>query len=101
MKETFHCLSIKMKFLILSMYVYPWECNNSRGYVSFSHGATAIVGQGRITEASRSHSDTPRSIGLLCTSDQPESRSKAEVCGTSLAGIADLNHSGGMDVCLL
>jgi len=25
-----------------------------------------------IIEASRSHSDTPRSVGLLCTSDQPD-----------------------------
>jgi hypothetical protein len=36
------------------------------------HDATAPVGQGlRITEASRSHSDTPHSVGLLWTSDRP------------------------------
>ena len=75
--------------------------NSSLGYVFFSHGATAIVDQGRITEASRSHSDTPHSIALLCTSDQPEARSKVEVCGSTLAGIAGLNPSGGMYVCLL
>jgi hypothetical protein len=28
-------------------------------------------------------------------------RSKAWVCGHSLAGIADSNHAGGMDVSLL
>ena len=32
------------------------------------------VGQGLlINEASRSHSDTPQSVGLLWTSDQPDS----------------------------
>jgi hypothetical protein len=32
-----------------------------------------LVGQGLlIFEVSRSHSDTPNSIGLLCTSDQPD-----------------------------
>jgi len=32
-----------------------------------------LVGQGiLIIEASRSHSDTPHSAGLLCTSDQPD-----------------------------
>jgi hypothetical protein len=32
-----------------------------------------LVGQGLlIIEASRSHSDTPQSVGLLCTSDQPD-----------------------------
>jgi hypothetical protein len=31
-----------------------------------------LGGLGRlIIEASRSHSDTPHSVGLLCTSDQP------------------------------
>jgi hypothetical protein len=38
-----------------------------------SSGAAAPVGQGLlITEASRSHSDTPQSVGLLRTSDQPD-----------------------------
>ena len=31
-----------------------------------------IVGQGLIIEASRSHSDTPHSVGLLWTSDHPD-----------------------------
>ena len=31
-----------------------------------------LVGQGFIIEASRSHSDTPHSVGLLWTSDQPD-----------------------------
>jgi hypothetical protein len=35
-------------------------------------GSTALVGQGLLTvEASRSHSDTPQSVGLPWTSDQP------------------------------
>jgi hypothetical protein len=38
----------------------------------FPHGPTAASDQGlRIIEASRSHSDTPHSVGLLWTSDQP------------------------------
>jgi hypothetical protein len=38
----------------------------------FFLGATALLGQGLlIIEASRSHSDTPHSVGLLWTSDQP------------------------------
>jgi hypothetical protein len=79
----------------------PVKCNNSLGYVFFSNGAADTVGQGRIIEASRSHPDTPHSIGLLWTSDQPEARSKAEVCGSSLSAIAGLNPSGDMVVCLL
>ena len=40
-----------------------------------SHGATTLIGPGfPIIETSRSHSDTPRLVGLLCTSDQPERR---------------------------
>ena len=30
-----------------------------------------VVGQGLIIKASRSHCDTPHSVGLLWTSDQP------------------------------
>ena len=38
----------------------------------FYHGATALVGQGLlIMEDSWSYSDTPHSVGLLWTSDQP------------------------------
>ena len=41
--------------------------------VSFYNGATAPVGQGLlIVEDSRSHSDTPHSVGLLLMSDQPD-----------------------------
>ena len=39
----------------------------------FNHDATVPVGQGLlIIEDSRSHSDTPHSVGLLWTSDQPD-----------------------------
>jgi hypothetical protein len=38
---------------------------------TFSHGATALVGQDFDIEASRSHLDTAHSVGLLWTSDQP------------------------------
>ena len=39
---------------------------------NFSHGSTALVGQGFvIVEVWRSHSDTPHSVGLLWTSDRP------------------------------
>jgi len=41
-------------------------------FVPFFHGAAAPVGQGHlIIEASRSHSGTPHSIGLLWRRDQP------------------------------
>jgi hypothetical protein len=42
---------------------------------SLFYGSTALYGPGpgppRFVEASRSHSDTPHSVGLLWTSDQP------------------------------
>jgi hypothetical protein len=39
----------------------------------FYHSATAPVGQGLlILKDSLSHSDTPQSVGLLWTSDQPD-----------------------------
>jgi hypothetical protein len=39
--------------------------------IFFSTTQQRLVGQGLlITEASRSHSDTPHSVGLLWTSDQ-------------------------------
>jgi hypothetical protein len=41
-------------------------------YVPPPSSSTALVGLGILTvEASRSHSDIPRSVGLLWTSDQP------------------------------
>ena len=40
--------------------------------VSFYHGTTAPVRQGLlIIEHSRSHSDTPHSVGFLWTGDRP------------------------------
>jgi hypothetical protein len=40
---------------------------------NFFQEATAPVGQGLLSiEDSRSHSDTPLSVGLLWTSDQPD-----------------------------
>ena len=39
--------------------------------IFFYHGVTTLLGQGLLViEASRSHSDTPQSVGLLWTSDQ-------------------------------
>jgi hypothetical protein len=44
----------------------------NRHSVTFFHGPTAPLGQGHlIIEASRSHSGTPHSVGLLLTRDQP------------------------------
>ena len=40
--------------------------------IFFFHGSTALVGLDlEIVEVSRSHSDTPHSVGLLWTSDRP------------------------------
>jgi hypothetical protein len=49
---------------------YPAPIEQCTAYIFF-HGATALVGQDLIIEATRSHSDTPHSVGLLWTSDQP------------------------------
>jgi hypothetical protein len=39
----------------------------------FFHGATSLSGEGLlIIDASRSHSDTPHSVGFIWTSDQPD-----------------------------
>jgi len=43
----------------------------------FYHCTTAQVGQGLIIENSRSHTDTPHSIGLLWMSDQPPTKRTA------------------------
>jgi len=41
-------------------------------FLSLAMGEEPSVGQGfLIVEDSRSHSDTPHSVGLSCTSDQP------------------------------
>jgi hypothetical protein len=43
-----------------------------RNFIFFSMVQQRVVGQGLlIIEATPSHSDTPHSVGLLCTSDQP------------------------------
>ena len=40
-------------------------------FSDFFHGSTDLVGLGLlIVEVSSSHSDTPQSLGLLCTSDR-------------------------------
>jgi hypothetical protein len=49
------------------------KCFCSIQLVIFFYGSTAISAPGPlIIEASRSHSDTPHSVGLLSTSDQPD-----------------------------
>jgi len=55
-----------------------------------------LVGQGSlIIEASRSHSDTPHSVGLLATSDQPHE--KTSVPGkTRHSQDPDINAVGGI-----
>ena len=40
-------------------------------YMIFFYGLTALVGHGLLFEIPRSESDTPRSLGLLWTSDRP------------------------------
>ena len=43
--------------------------------IFFSNGATSPSGQDLVIgEASRSHSDTPHSVGFLSTSDQPDAK---------------------------
>jgi len=45
----------------------------AKALLFLDHGATALVGQGvLIVEDSLSHSDTPHSLELLWTSDQPD-----------------------------
>jgi hypothetical protein len=54
----------------------------------FHHGATSPAGQGFLTvEDSWSHSDTLQSVGLLCTSDQPD----AEICTWQRTTIKEMN----------
>jgi hypothetical protein len=59
------CLDVDcLVVLVIAVQIYERTC------------ATALVGQGLlIIEASRSHSlDTPHSVGLFWTSDQPDAR---------------------------
>ena len=55
--------------------IKPDMYNKSRkAYTVFFifHGSQILVGLGlRITEISRSHTDTPHPVGLLCMSDRP------------------------------
>jgi hypothetical protein len=52
----------------------------------FSHGTTALTGKGLlIFAASRSHSDTPFSVGLLWTSDQPDAETSVSPAGFETA----------------
>jgi len=48
--------------------------NSSQGqHIFVYHGATALEGQGLLNvEDSRTHTDTPKSVGLPRTSDQPD-----------------------------
>jgi hypothetical protein len=51
-------------------FIRYFNCLSQRLF--FYHGGTTLVGQGLvIVEDSWSHSDTPQSIGLIWTSDQP------------------------------
>ena len=45
--------------------------------VLFSHGSTVLVALGLLYEVSRSHLDTPHSVGLPWTSDQPDAQTYA------------------------
>ena len=52
---------------------YTLLLDHPNNIVFFNHGTTALEGQGLlIVEGSWSHSDTPHSVGLLWTSDQPD-----------------------------
>jgi len=65
-----HCLN--MRYLKLDSRTYfTWR--KSSTVFLFCHGATAPLGQGLlIVEDSWSHSDAPHLVGLLWTSDQPD-----------------------------
>jgi hypothetical protein len=56
-----------------------------------------LVGQGLvIIEASRSHSDTPHSVGLLWKSDQPDARDLSLPDNTQHSQETDIHASGGI-----
>ena len=58
--------------VIIPHYVYQILVSGRTAIPIFPNGSTALVGQGLlIVETSRSHSDTPHSVGLPWTSDQP------------------------------
>ena len=73
------------------MHTHTYTHSIKKPYFS-PHGSTALVGQGfLIFEASRSHSDTPHSVGLLWMSDQ----SVAEIYTRQHATITTDIHSPG------
>jgi hypothetical protein len=43
-------------------------------FILYFYGSTALVGLDLLYEFLRSHSDTPHSVGLLWTSDQPDAK---------------------------
>ena len=55
----------------------PTRMGRNVGSVFFFHGSTALFGQDLIIEASRSHSYTPHSVGLLWTSDHTDAETSA------------------------
>jgi hypothetical protein len=65
-QETGTWYKIHTKFIVPSLFKNPF--NN--GF--FYHGATDLVGQGPIIVDSWSHSDTPRSVGLLWNRHPPD-----------------------------
>jgi hypothetical protein len=52
---------------------YLWGGGGISGFFFLFYGSTALYGPGppRFVEVPRSHSDTPHSVGLLWTRDQP------------------------------
>jgi hypothetical protein len=56
-----------------SLIVYTVNLRIGCVYIYFFHGLSPLVGiSRRLLEASRLHSDTPNSVGLLWTSGQPD-----------------------------
>ena len=55
------------------------------------------MGQGLLTvEASRSHSDTPHSVGLLVKSDQPVAETCTRTTHTQQSQETDIHAPGGI-----
>ena len=67
------CLGVVYKKIGVQSWWRFWNFN-----IYFVRGSTAAIGPGLlIVEASRSHSDTPHSFGLLWTSDQPDAETSS------------------------
>jgi hypothetical protein len=62
-RTTQHVVARTTKYIL-------FQVKNCWGFV-FCYGSTALVGLCLLTEVSRSRSDTPHSVGLLWTRDQP------------------------------